>query len=197
MHSQHDEERYILEATAGAKGKRLLDIGAFDGKDKSNSYALIEQGWTGILVEPSPEAFISLLKLHSGNPGITLVHAAVVPEKAGMVAFWNSEDLISTTVEKHYEKWKTQAKFNGKFYVPSVTVMDIINQFGAGFDFINIDTEGSSVDLFLRTPINSDHAKHVVCVEHDNRIVECHQHAAQNGLTLLHMNGTNILYHRI
>ncbi len=59
MYSQNNEEQIIIEYFKDFKG-HLLDIGANDGLTLSNSRKLIELGWTGDLVEPSPNAFQKL-----------------------------------------------------------------------------------------------------------------------------------------
>lgn len=61
MYSQYFEEQYILAALEGEPG-RFLDIGGYHPTDKSNTRALVELGWTGVIVEPSPGPFINLLR---------------------------------------------------------------------------------------------------------------------------------------
>jgi len=187
-YSQYDEEKYILECCPDEGS--FLDIGAWDGKTFSNTLALAERGWGGILVEPSPESFIALLKLHGGNPRMTLIHAAVGFERC-MVRLWNSADAVSTTQEASYEAWKAHAEFTGSFYVPMITIEDIWNQFG-GADFINIDTEGTSVDLALHL-FQTLARPRCLCIEHDGRLVELQQAAQGAGYKTIHTNGTNVV----
>ena len=67
MYSQNDEEKIILDLLKDQPVGRLLDIGAFDGKTFSNSLALFEKGWSGVVVEPNPESLVALIKLHGKN----------------------------------------------------------------------------------------------------------------------------------
>ena len=53
-YSQAAEQPHILKAFEGRPPGRLLDIGAWNPFTFSHSRALIEMGWFGVLVEPSP-----------------------------------------------------------------------------------------------------------------------------------------------
>ena len=53
MYSQNQEEQYILNHFKDKQGT-FLDLGAYDGKELSNTRALVEQGWAGCCVEPHP-----------------------------------------------------------------------------------------------------------------------------------------------
>ncbi len=44
----------------GCDDKFFIDIGAFDGVEISNTYALERMGWKGICIEPIPEVFAML-----------------------------------------------------------------------------------------------------------------------------------------
>ncbi len=61
MYSQNNEEKFILEHFKNRKGK-FLDIGAYDGKTFSNTFALVELGWSGLEIEASPINFVNLMK---------------------------------------------------------------------------------------------------------------------------------------
>lgn len=190
MYSQYEEEKYILEAVGSEPG-RFLDIGAFDGKTFSNTYRLVELGWSGLLVEPATAAFAALVALHGGNEKLTLIHAAVGLERC-MVKFWDSPDAVSTTSEAHYDRWKQATEYSGCFYVPQITLGEIFNQFGGPFHFVNIDTESTSADLFLSFPLSAIQPR-AMCVEHDGRVVECMAHAQAAGYKASYLNETNVV----
>lgn len=192
MYSQHDEERHILKAVEGIKAGRFLDIGAWHAKQFSNTRALYERGWSGILIEPSPEPFAGLLKEYGNDPRITLIHAAAGFER-NCVRLHASADAVTTSSDEVYEKWKQSVAFDGVFYSPILTLEDLFNQFGGGYDFVNFDAEGISVDLFSRY-IGLGQRPRCICVEHDDRIVECAQHAQTAGYRQIYLNGTNVVF---
>jgi FkbM family methyltransferase len=195
MYSQYLEERYILEACAGMPTGRFLDIGAWNPRTFSNTRALYERDWSGVMIEPSPEPFLSLLKEYGNDPRITLIMAAVGFERC-CIKFHASADAVSTATEKVYENWKKTADYQGTFWTPVLTFADLVNQFGGPFNFINIDTEGSSVDLFLSLDWRNL-APLCICVEHDNREGELLHYAQQSGYQSIHVNGTNMVLARM
>lgn len=61
MYSQNQEEKYILNHFKDKQGT-FLDLGAYNGKELSNSRALVELGWAGCCVEPHPTICAELEK---------------------------------------------------------------------------------------------------------------------------------------
>lgn len=176
-YSQHDEQRYILEAVEGIDKGTLLDIGAWNAKTFSNSRALIEMGWKAVLVEPSPGPLNQLLKDYGDEDNVVLVGGLVVPSATHVPSapfrfFHVSEDGVSTTEEAEYKKWRKQAQFLGGVFLPGVTISSLF-QLDQCFDFISIDTEGTSVDLLkdlMQITKRSQHRQpRCICVEHNDR----------------------------
>ena len=82
MYSQRDEEKYILEACKDSTNRRLLDVGAWDPKTFSNSRALIESGWGGLLIEFSPVPLRHLVEEYRQRADVEILAAAVAVELA-------------------------------------------------------------------------------------------------------------------
>ena len=193
MYPQRDEEAVILKVFQGMEPGRFLDIGAYDGKTFSNTLALAERGWSGVCVEPSPTAFVGLLKTHGANPRITLVNAAV-NDGHGMVRFWDSGgDAISTTDPDHKAKWIKKANVPYReIYVRAITVPLLLQEFPGPYDFVDIDTEGTSADLFMQMPWRGIRPR-AICVEYDDKKNMILQHAAQCGYRLRRKFPENLL----
>jgi FkbM family methyltransferase len=193
-HSQYDEEQaiasYFTARAPGQKG-RFLDIGAWDAKTFSNTRALYERGWRGVMIDPSPFAVAGLVREYGGDPLMQIMAVAVATE-ATMLRLHVSEDSVSTTKDANYDSWKTQTKFHGDIFVPSITWETINNQFG-GFDFANIDAEGVSVDLF-HDMLKYGAKPPCVCVEHDGRLPELGQAATAAVYKMIYANGTNAVF---
>jgi FkbM family methyltransferase len=119
-----------------------LDIGAYDGKTFSNTLALIERGWNGVLVEPAPEVFVTLmanLKPFVESGKVDLVHAAFKPGDVELIKFYSSNgDAVGTTDERHKEKWKNYANFT-PLYVNTINWHLLFQSFPYIFDFVNLD----------------------------------------------------------
>ncbi len=69
MYSQNEEEKYILEYF-GDKVGTFADIGCNDCQTLSNTRALYELGWKGILVDASPQAIAKCRQLYNGHKGV-------------------------------------------------------------------------------------------------------------------------------
>lgn len=195
-HSQYGEEEIILQTLGDISGRKILDIGAYDGKTFSNSLALIEGGCEAVLVEASPHAFDSLRKnldqyIRSGQ--VSAVCAAVGFDRH-IAKFYECADAVSTLSDAEREKWsKDNAEKFWPIYVPIVTIGDILNQFSGPFSFVNIDIEGQSAELLMSFPIDAMRPI-CFCVEHDNRSVELAEYMHKHGYDVCHMNGTNVIF---
>jgi len=198
MYSQNREEEFIVALLNAEKQiGHFLDIGAYDGKTFSNTLRLVELGWSGVCVEPSPTVFPALLKLHADNERIALVNAAVTPAN-GFVEFWDAGgDAISTTDQAHREKWTKGWKVNyRKMLVYGVTFADLFTQFGTVFDFINLDVEGVSADMAMRLPLQMLEKCRVLCIEHDGKMGEIQAYAGRYGFQYIWHSGENIILSR-
>lgn len=192
MFSQYDEEKYILEALKGIEPKdkwQFLDIGAWDPKTFSNTRAMVDLGWSGIFIEPSPGPSLNLIKEYGYNFSKFVVIQAAVDLKDRLVPLHVTDDAVTTSGDAEYEKWKATAKFHGMVMVPSITLEEIANQFG-GFDFVNFDAEGVSVDLFKRA-MEIGWRPRCCCVEHDGRLTELL--AGAPAYNAVYTNETNVV----
>ncbi len=194
MYSQNDEESHIARIVGDQPG-RFLDIGAYNPKAFSNTRRLFELGWSGVMVEPAPGPFLDLLIEYGNSPQIQLVCAAVGVMR-GLVEFHNSEAGTATSNEPHYQKWRDTTKYEGKFYAAGITMADLISQFGKGFDFINIDVEGGSAQLFIHALLDARMRPKCWCIEHDGRQEEITKHAIRHGYCREHLNGENVIFAR-
>ena len=196
LYSQYGEDRQITNIVRECERRRLLDIGAYHPTCFSNSRALLEAGWAGLLIEPSPEPFLTLLKAYSEWKDVDLINAAVVPAPpASLIRFHATADAVSTSDEIVRERWAKAGGYYGAYWAQTITVPDLAGQFGVEFDFINIDTEGSSVDVFGAV-IRAGFRPKCFCVEHDDRIAESNRFASSAGYRQVLLNGTNVLYAR-
>lgn len=196
-YSQYDEQQAILayHIKTPWEGSRFLDIGAWDPKTFSNTRALFERGWGGVLIEPSPGPLRSLLKEYGAEPRVEIVQG-VVGVEAGLVKhFAVTDDSVSTADPEKLAEWRAKGGYYGEMTVLAITWAQINNWWG-GFDFVNIDAEGTSVDLF-HAMVGSGALPSCVCCEHDGtRMSELCAAATAAGYKLLYSNGTNGVFGR-
>lgn len=193
IYSQYDEQKHILDAfsvNGNVEVGSFLETGAWHPTDKSNTRALVELGWSGVMLEPSPGPLLNLLSEYSGNDRITLVSACMGLEP-GIVKMMVTDDAVSSSDRHQYDVWKDATTFRGALHVPVLTWADITNRWG-GFQFISIDAEGISADLFLGM-LAAGLQPTCVCVEHDGRSDELMSAATPEHYNVVYGNGTNLV----
>ncbi len=193
MYSQNDEETHIGRIV-GEDAGRFLDIGSYNPKLMSNVRALYDRGWSGVMVEASPGPFLDLLTEYGNDERVELICAAVAPIR-GLLRFHHSEAGVGTSNDAHYQKWRTRADWQGRFYASGITLDDILCKFGRDFDFVNIDVEGESAELFLWA-LRLRLRPKCFCVEHDGRQEELTRVAILQGYAQYHLNGENVIFAR-
>ncbi len=221
MYSQFDEERHILEAFADQHSGRFLDVGCWDPITFSNTRALFERGWSGVMIEPSPGPFMELLRcctacalgvdqreheiygkrgkrecskcgaLRYGFEPRLTLIEAAVAVEPGFVKLCVTDDALSTSDEKSRQTWDKTGGFYGNVLFPAITLDQIANQFG-GFDFVNFDVEGSSARLFLEM-LRLGWQPKCVCVEADGREAELINAATPLHYHVVYGNGQNLV----
>lgn len=186
-YSQSGEQAAILKACGETVG-RYLDIGAYHPTTFSNTRALYERGWSGVMVEPSPLPFEALLREYGNDDRVTLICAAVDVSDEGLVKLYATQDALSTTNEQWYGELNKRAGYRGGFYgsffVPTVSI-DRLMDFGP-FDFVNIDTEGSSEALAWEVLWDMKPLPKCICVETI--------HVNLDGYDIAFENDTNRVY---
>ena len=196
-YSQNDEEQEILSYLDGrpSRSMMLLDIGAYDGEAKSNTLALIERGWSGVLVEPNPFVFLRLLNLHGLRANLDLVHALIGVERETL-KFWTTHDAVSTTDPAHFEHWNKHVPYEPPFYMPQLSVIELMKLFPrlAEVDMISLDIEATNFSVFKE--LLKYTCPRVFCVEKDSptlrkemsHIADCY------GYSLLYESGENMVF---
>lgn len=232
-YSQYDEQAAILGAFGWnadatdfdderrAKDHKFLDIGCWDPITFSNSRALVELGWSGVMIEPAPGPFLELLRcctkcgvgvderaheiygqrkqrecdkcgaLRYGFDPRFTLIHAAVATTPGMVQLWVTDDALSTNDAASLAKWDELGGFYGKILSPAITLDQIAVQFG-GFDFVNFDVEGQSAELFLQM-LKLGWQPKCVCVESDGRDNEIISKATPLHYQVVYGNGTNLV----
>lgn len=176
MYSQNQEQKFILEyfEKKGQKSGHLLSIGENDGITLSNTLALIEKGWSAVLIEPSPEPFAKLKSLHVANSRVMCINVAIY-DKNGEATLFDSgthlkkgdHGLLSTLKKDEIKRWDgTGTEFN-PIMVRTMTYGGMLVHLFPGilplnFNFINIDAEG--FDMIILKQIDLSNTS-LICIE--------------------------------
>ena len=194
MSSQYNEDDIIHRYFGGKRDGRFLDLGAYDGKTFSNTFALAEKGWSGVCVEASPQCFVQLQKTYQQNPNIKLVNAAIA-DKRGCLLFYDNGGAIASLCEDHMEKWKEYDAFV-PIHVASICVGDLLEVFPSPYDFVSIDIEGLSLDAFQWLPRLDSLGVKLCCVEAatPGETTQANALAEAHGLTFFDKTIENLFY---
>jgi FkbM family methyltransferase len=190
-YTQNLEEQYIV---GHGRGKRFLDIGAYDGETFSSTRALVEKGWSGLYIEPNPVVLPQLREVAK------LSGSEVLPVAIGSVCdtlpFYMNGDMVSSLDKRHTDLW---SKNTGMTFEPvPVQVLDVESLgtiAGYDFDMLNLDVEGLNWDIFKQF----DWSKwkfNVVCIEFDRKFVEMKHDLERAGFKIVYASPENIVASR-
>jgi FkbM family methyltransferase len=203
MYSQGAEEQYILDYFGTKKGT-VLDLGANDGKTLSNSLNVIEQGWNGILVEPSKKVFERLEKLHKQNEKVVCFNIAI-SNVEGELEFFESgshlskEDfsLLSTLKPSEMNRWIGSGTDFNPITADAITFKTLLDKSPyKKFDLITIDIEGLDYDVLTQINLREVECKMLIIETNsveDNKYIN---YCAKYDMKLLHKNQENLIFVR-
>lgn len=200
MYSQNKEEQVILDYF-GSKVGNFIDCGANDGITFSNTKALAERGWQGVLVEASPAAFERLKENYKGLKGFYLYNYAlaghngqIILHESGPLINGNDVALVSTAVPAEMERFKKVVTYNA-VKVPCFRWRTFLNRLKIKeFDFISIDIEG--LDAVVLEQIDLTNVK-CVCVEWNSIPANKKQfEKLLQGFKLIYTSGENLIFAR-
>lgn len=163
MFSQFEEEKIILEYW-GDRVASFLDIGAWDGIELSNTRALALKGWSGILVEPEPSAFLRLLNNVSSISGMICVNAAVSGNRELRRFHMQNEWGGTLNDERAFSEIR---KRTGSYYTLTVSPDDLLSICeieGIMPLFVSLDAEWMD-DQILQSSANLLSGTELLCVE--------------------------------
>lgn len=204
MFSQGSEEKIILDYFGNYKGV-FADFGSNDGITLSNTHQLSLNGWEGICVEPSLEAYRRLEFNYRGNDKVVLFNCAATGSFDGLIDFYESGEhlgvgdvsLLSTINKSELKRWDGSKNTFSKTLVKACPIKTILED--AGFDkidFFSLDVESLEIELLMEIDLGKFKSQ-VVCIEHNgdnNKIIEIKKYCAKFGLVnMLLRNAENII----
>lgn len=193
-YSQDHEQEHILKVVGLITKGRFLDIGAYHPTQLSNTRALYELGWDGVMVEPSPAPMITLMKEYGRDPRIKLLSSIVTHKlEGGCQTMIVDDGPYSTTDQQNFYKWHGHAGFYAQLMIPVIPLKALLNL--GPFDFIDIDVEGGSKDLFIAM-LDLQVTPKCVCVEYDSHRAEIEARAKASNYDRVFVNATNIIFAR-
>ena len=123
----------------------FVDIGAHNGIDLSNTYALEQSGWNGICIEPHPELFRELIN----NRKCMTVNSAISNYNGTANFHQNQESALSSLNE------------NGEISVRVNRLDSILSAYHApkDIDYVSLDVEGEELNILIDFPFDKWNVK--------------------------------------
>ncbi len=158
-YSQSGEDIFIKKFFNNKKKGMYVDIGAFHPIRHSNTQLLYDIGWNGINVDLNPASidFFNIVRKRDSN-----IHAAISSKNYKTKVYLNSFfDTTNSVIKKKFEEWNFNYSDKNFFYIETKTFNQIINK---PFDFLNIDIEGSDLEVIKSINLNNYNPL-LVCIE--------------------------------
>ncbi len=188
----------------------FLDIGANDGVTFSNSFALVNLGWSGVCVEPSPAAFAKLSSEHKEyqddlltrrircvNAAITTTDGPIDLYDSGTHLKKGDVALLSTTVPAEVDRWKKSGEQFTKTTVRGITFDTLMRETAqTRFDFVSIDAEGADLAILRQMDLTAIGCQ-LLCIECNQRKDDeaaMIAHCAGHGMKLHHRTYENLIF---
>ena len=173
--SQNNEEE-IIGSHFGKYVGTLLSIGENSGMDLSNVFGLIEKGWSGDLIEPSPQVFPALCNLHQYNTKVHCYELAI-GDRIAMVTLFDSGELlgrgdralVSSVCVEETKRWESLNMPFSEVEVKMVTFRKFMEDYAQfkTYDLISIDAEGMDLVILRQMELDQLGCKCLV-IEHNS-----------------------------
>ncbi|MCU0463585.1 MAG: FkbM family methyltransferase [Anaerolineae bacterium] len=177
FYGQNGEDCLLWAFFGGRTTGFYVDVGAFDGRYVSNTYAFEKQGWKGICVEPHPVSFEKLTVLRDA---ICLNTACVADESTASVTLYIEKLGFLSGLQGSPREDDVRRRHNKRgldfdgfetVTVPATTLANILGEHlptGAPIDFLSLDVEGTEIDVLRGLDLNT-YQPRVLVIEANTR----------------------------
>jgi FkbM family methyltransferase len=184
----HAEER-LKAAFFGTRPGFFVEVGANDPRQGSQTWALEQAGWRGVLVEPQPDL---AAKLKAGRTAQVFPVACSSPENAGGTMTLHLAGMLSSLDPRLAV---TGLKPEWAIEVPVRTLDDILVEAGAPapVDFLSIDIEGHETEALSGFSFARWRPRLILIEDHVTNLAK-HRLLSRSGYRLIRRTGLNGWY---
>ncbi|MDW5318314.1 FkbM family methyltransferase [Rhizobium sp. PL01] len=168
--SQLQQDRWVVAELSGKRAGFFVEIGAFDGKQLSNTYLLeTEYDWKGILAEPNPLFADGIRQIRRASLYTQPVDA--VTGKSVTMRFVADHPELSSMTDHAFKDRHADIRRKESVEIVQTTISlnELLDAHGApaDIDFISIDTEGNEPDILSTFDFDRFNVR-LFCIEHNN-----------------------------
>lgn len=141
--SQYGEDLALATSLAPLRQGAYVDVGAYHPWRESNTYKLYLRGWSGLTVEPNPDAAAAFRRLRPRD-----VHAVVgIAETPGELQYYRFRDPKMNTFSADRAEAITESAPLPPALIPCRRLQDVIDEMlpGRSVDLLCIDCEGADL----------------------------------------------------
>ena len=153
---------------------RLVEVGAFNCYNWSNTYPLIKAGWSGLLIEPQPDRFEECRELYRDNERVILERCCVGKRNDTVRLYLGgSNSTIKRKMVDVYNEieWSRISGLDpDKFIECELYTLDHLLQkhdWQPGFELLSIDVEGAEIDVLRGFSIDTYRPRLVIVETHE------------------------------
>jgi hypothetical protein len=144
IYSQNGEDGVINEILNELQisDGTCIEFGASKGKDNSNTFSLVEKGWSALYIESDKEKFVELTETTKNYPYVTLANKFVSSKKGlddlNSIIFENNFDpnCVVLSIDIDSEDLRVWEVFKG---TPSIVVIEINSSIKPGILNYHLD----------------------------------------------------------
>lgn len=184
---QYGEGAIIDKFFGGKPNGFLVEVGAADGIDNSNSFELIKRGWGGLLIEPNPSYVYHLLEIYGGYNNVYICPFAASAEE-GLKNICLNEQCTSL---RYFDPPKPIIKV----MCLGLTRLFSLYRIPTDFDFLSVDCEGTDMDVLASLDFHL-YRPSLVCVEHSMPFEELNKFMYEHGYEYLDKTLGNSFFKR-
>jgi len=148
-YSQEGED-LILERLFDARGQGFyIDVGAHHPRRFSNTHAFYRRGWTGLNIEPNPDAMQAFRRERKRDTNLQMG----VGERAGALPYFIFDDPALNTFDQDLMRWReanTPYRVVRTVEIPVERLDEILRRHlppGQRIDFLTVDVEGLDLQV--------------------------------------------------
>ena len=180
--SQYGECAVLHAHFLGRPPGYFIDIGAADGIRYSNTLNLINNDWSGILIEPCHHFLKTLESNYFEHDKVKIFPGAI-------------SNYDGTSKLKNSDLWKNEGEFTDEYWVDVLKPTSLLKKFDVPnyIEFVDIDAEASEMDILNSWPWD-DYEVEIFCIEFSPGVEALTEFMAQKGYVPWIKTGGNLLF---